>query len=67
MTTSRSKIDKPSKSGRLVVHKEHVCDALTGFLQSLSIIDDDHEVTSFYKVPEGLDVKIEESKYDEVD
>lgn len=48
-----------SKSGRKVVLKDHVNEALTQYLQSLSMINKNQEVTSFYKVPEGLDVKVE--------
>lgn len=48
-----------SNSGRKVVTKEHVNEALTQYLHSLSLLDKTKEVTSFYKVPEGLDVKVE--------
>ncbi len=48
-----------SKSGRKIVEKDHVNQALTQYLRSLSAINKDQEVTSFYKVPEGLDVKVE--------
>lgn len=51
LTTSRSK--------RKVVAKDHVNEALTQYLHSLNMINKDEEVTSFYKVPEGLDVKVE--------
>lgn len=44
---------------RKVVSKDRVCEALTYYLQTLSVLNKDQEVTSFYKVPEGLDVKIE--------
>ena len=53
-----------SRSKSYVVSKEHVCEALTGFLQALSIIDDDKVVTNFKKVPEGLEIKEEEETYD---
>ena len=49
----------PTKSGRRVVTKDHVLEALTAYLISLSVINDDEAVTSFYAVPEGLDVRIE--------
>lgn len=48
-----------SQSKRKVVLKDHVCEALTQYLHSLSMLNKNQEVTSFYKVPEGLDVKVE--------
>jgi hypothetical protein len=65
LTTSPSKEAEPRpKSGRKVVLKSHVNEALTFYLRTFSVIEDNQEVVSFYKVPEGLDVKIEEIKHD---
>lgn len=44
---------------RKIVSKDRVCEALTMHLRALSVLEDNEEVTSFYKVPEGLDVKVE--------
>lgn len=40
------------------ITNEHVCLAMTAHLRSLSSIDDDEEVVSYFKVPEGIEVKI---------
>jgi hypothetical protein len=52
LTTSPSKV--------LVITTEHVNQALTQYLRSLSFIPKDYEVTKFKKSPEGLEVKVEE-------
>lgn len=41
------------------ISKAHVNLALTGYLRSMSLINDDEEVTNFNKAPDALDVKIE--------
>jgi len=38
---------------------EHVLEALTAYLRSMSTIDDNEHVTHITKVPEGFDIKIE--------
>lgn len=45
---------------RKIINKEHVQEALTQYLRALSILGKNEEVTSFYKVTEGLNIKIEE-------
>jgi thioredoxin-related protein len=45
---------------RKIVNKEHVNEALTQYLRALSVLAKNEEVTSFYKVTEGLNIKIEE-------
>jgi hypothetical protein len=52
-------MSKPERKQRRVVSKDRVNEALTLHLRALSVLEDNEEVTSFYKVPEGLDVKIE--------
>jgi hypothetical protein len=37
---------------------DKVCEALSSYLWSLSVIDDDEHVTEYFKTPEGVDVKI---------
>jgi len=44
---------------RKIVLNIRVCEAITQHLRALSVIEDNEEVTSYYKVPEGLDVKVE--------
>lgn len=39
--------------------KGHVNEALTIYLRSMSLINDDEEVTNFNKAPDSLDVKVE--------
>lgn len=51
-------------SKRKVIVKDHVNEAMTYYLRTLSVLGDNEEVVSFYKVPEGLDIKIEEVKHD---
>jgi hypothetical protein len=48
-----------SQSKVLVINKEHVNQALTQYLRSLSFIPKDYEVISFKKSPEGLEVKVD--------
>lgn len=40
------------------ISSEHVKIAMTGYLRSMSLIDDDEEVIHYFKTPEGVDVKI---------
>lgn len=47
---------------RKVVSNELACEAMTVQLRALSIIDDNQYVESFYRVPEGWDVKIVKDK-----
>jgi hypothetical protein len=41
------------------------CEGLTMFLQSLSMIDDDQEVTGITKAPNALDLKIEKVEHND--
>lgn len=50
-----------SRSNILVINKEHVNQALTQYLRSLSFIHDDEEVHSFKKSPEGLEIKVKDA------
>lgn len=43
---------------RKVVSNELACEAMAIQLRALSVIDDNEIVESFYRVPEGWDVKI---------
>lgn len=45
--------------GFRTIPKYHVNLALTTYLRSMKLIDDDQEVTNFNKSPDALDVKIE--------
>lgn len=50
----------PRKTGKFrLVSKTHVAEALTMYLRSMSMINDDEEVTNFNKAPDALDVKVE--------
>ena len=40
------------------ISNEHVQQALTYYLRTLKMIDADEEVISYFKTPEGIDVKI---------
>lgn len=46
-------------SGFKTIPKYHVNLALTMYLRSASLINDDEEVTNFNKAPDSLDVKVE--------
>lgn len=41
------------------IPKHHVNEAMTQYLRSISMINDDEEVTNFNKAPDSLDVKVE--------
>lgn len=45
-----------------VITAAHTLAAISLYFRSLSMIDDDQIVTSFKKVPEGIEVTIEQEK-----
>lgn len=54
------KMKKSIGSGKFkTMSKTHVNNALTAYLRSLSMINDDEECTNFNKAPDSLDVRIE--------
>lgn len=46
-------------AGFKTMSKAHVNEALTNYLRTISLIDNDEEVTNFNKAPDSLDVRIE--------
>lgn len=61
-TVSLSETMIPTRSRQkafLTINEDLACEGLTSFLQGLSVIDDDHEVTHITKAPGALDLKIE--------
>lgn len=50
--------------GFRTISKDHVNEALTTYLRTMSLINKDEHVTNFNKAPDALDVKIERIKHD---
>lgn len=54
---AKTKTTRGRKTFRLITN-EHVQQAMTYYLRTLKMIDADEEVIHYFKVPEGIEVKI---------
>lgn len=55
------RVTKSRQKPFLTINDGLACEALTTFLQGISVIDDNYEVTQITKAPGALDLKIERS------